>query len=73
MLAVGWTSSSTKVPGADGAVATRASVKESEIFLQRLYFSATIYIYSKTQLSKALDYPGDPGSSRGCGDLGLRS
>lgn len=61
---------SPRAPGAAGAMATGASVNELEIFLQRLYFSATNYIYSKTQLSKALDNPGDTASLRGCGDLG---
>lgn len=44
----------------------RAKVKSSQrgcIFLLQVF-----YIYSQIQLSKALDYPGDISSLRGCGD-----
>lgn len=40
---------SARVPGADSAVAARVS--ESEVFLQRLYFSATNYFIFIAKLS----------------------
>lgn len=50
-----------------------SSVNESEVFLQKLYFSATNYFVfiAKLNLPKPFDYPGDTASQKGYGDLGF--
>lgn len=64
---------SAGVPGTDSAVATPClSERKQSLPREGVFFSYQVfYIYSKAQLSKTLDYPGDVSSWRGCGDWGI--